>query len=61
LCERKDFHGDGDQYEFPDGSGISPEGGAAVLGRASLYLGQVGAAKELIQELKRKTDAASTL
>jgi len=35
FCEREDIHGDGDQYEFPDDAGISPEEGVAVLDRCT--------------------------
>jgi len=38
VCQREDIHGDGDLYEFPDGAGISPEEGVAVLDRSILYL-----------------------
>ena len=31
MCEREGIQGDGDQYEFPDGVGISPEEDVAVL------------------------------
>jgi len=53
LCEREDIQGNGDQYEFPDGAGISPEEDVAVLDRCILYLRQVGAVKELIQKLEQ--------
>jgi len=52
LCEREDIQGDRDQYEIPDGAGISPEEDVAVLDRCILYLRQVGAPKELIQKLE---------
>ena len=60
MCEREDIQGDRDQYEFPDGAGISPEEDVAVLDRCILYLRQVGAAKELIQKLEQG-DAALNL
>ena len=61
FCQREDIHGDSDQYKFPDGAGISPEEGAAVLDRSILYLTQVGAAQELIKELEIQRDAALKL
>ena len=61
MCEREDIQGDGNQYEFPDDAGISPEEDVAVLDRCILYLRQVGAAKELIQKLERHKDAALNL
>jgi len=61
FCQREDIHGDTDQYKFPDGAGISPEEGAAVLDRSILYLTQVGAAHELIEELEIQRDAALKL
>ena len=61
MCEREDIQGDRDQYEIPDGAGISPEEDVVVLDRCILYLRQVGAAKELIQKLERPKDAALNL